>query len=142
MIAGLYPANGGVLTGAVRLFGKEVKELRPKERARTLTMMFQNPDLQFCMDTLRKELQFCMGNLEVPQEEMEERLQCAAKILGMEEKLDQKLINRLYTYEYEDEEQMLDRLEPCMRDISEELAEAYSYMRQYHLYILNHNIFQ
>ena len=91
VIAGLYPSNGGVLTGAVRLFGKEVKELRPKERARTLTMMFQNPDLQFCMDTLRKELQFCMGNLGVPQEEMEKRLQCAAKTLGMEEKLDQKL---------------------------------------------------
>ena len=91
VIAGLYPANGGVLTGAVRLFGKEVKELRQKERARTLTMMFQNPDLQFCMDTLRKELQFCMGNLEVPQEEMEKRLRCAAKTLGMEEKLDQKL---------------------------------------------------
>ena len=91
VIAGLYPSNGGVLTGSVRLFGKAVGELSPKERVKYLTMMFQNPDLQFCMDTLRKELQFCMGNLEVPQEEMEQRLGHAAKLLGMEEKLDQKL---------------------------------------------------
>jgi hypothetical protein len=26
-------------------------------------MMFQNPDLQFCMDTLRKEMIFCLENI-------------------------------------------------------------------------------
>ena len=91
VMAGLYPANGGVLTGSVRLFDRDVGDMNPKERAKYLTMMFQNPDLQFCMSTLRKELEFTMGNPEIAPEEMEERLLTAAKKLGMEEMLDRKL---------------------------------------------------
>ena len=91
VMAGLYPANGGVLTGRIRLFGQDVRTMNPGERARYLTMMFQNPDLQFCMSTLRKELQFCLGNLEIPPAEMEPRLLAAARQLDMEEKLDRDL---------------------------------------------------
>lgn len=91
VMAGLYPANGGVLTGRIRLFGQDVQAMNPRERAGYLTMMFQNPDLQFCMSTLRKELQFCMGNLEIPPQEMEPRLLAAARQLDMEEKLDRDL---------------------------------------------------
>ncbi len=90
--AGLYPENGGFLaSGTVELFGRSVGELSIPERARLLSLMFQNPELQFCMDTLRKELRFCLENLNVPREEMDGRALAAARALGLEEQLDQKL---------------------------------------------------
>ena len=74
--SGLYPENGGVLSsGTIRLFGHPVNELNPAARSRYLSMMFQNPDLQFCMDTLRKELRFCLENISVPREEMDSKLE-------------------------------------------------------------------
>ena len=92
VMAGLYPENGGVLlSGTVTLFGQSLKELNPRQRASYLTMMFQNPDLQFCMNTLRKELQFCMENICVPPEQMDGRLEAAAKLLNVESLLDRKL---------------------------------------------------
>lgn len=90
--AGLYPENGGFLaSGSVELFGQELSGLSIPERARLLSLMFQNPELQFCMDTLRKELRFCLENLNVPPEEMDGRALAAAQALGLEEKLDQSL---------------------------------------------------
>lgn len=88
--AGLYPENGGILvSGSVELFGKPLAGMNQQERARYLTLMFQNPDLQFCMDTLRKELRFCLENICVPREEMDRRGMAAAQVLGLSDKLDQ-----------------------------------------------------
>lgn len=90
--AGLYPENGGCLTsGSVELFGRPLGGMNQQQRAACLTLMFQNPDLQFCMDTLRKELRFCLENLRVPREEMDGRIQAAVRTLGLEEQLDQTL---------------------------------------------------
>lgn len=92
LMAGLYPANGGVLlSGDVKLWGRSVFSMKPQERAAYITMLFQNPDLQFCMSTLRKELQFCLENICVPKEEIAERSLQAAKALGMEDYLDRTL---------------------------------------------------
>ncbi|WP_215698723.1 ABC transporter ATP-binding protein [Clostridium sp. MCC353] len=74
--AGLYPENGGeLLSGAITLCGRDIRSLSPSERSRYLTLMFQNPDLQFCMDTLRKELRFCLENISFPPEEMDSRIE-------------------------------------------------------------------
>ncbi|MBR1456538.1 MAG: ATP-binding cassette domain-containing protein [Oscillospiraceae bacterium] len=90
--AGLYPENGGFLeSGDIRLFGRPLKELNQQQRAAYLTLMFQNPDLQFCMNTLRKEMQFCMENICVPPEQMDEKIACAAERLGVSELLDRRL---------------------------------------------------
>lgn len=90
--AGLYPENGGYLeAGSVELFGMPLEGMNQQQRAGYLTLMFQNPDLQFCMDTLRKELRFCLENLNVPREDIDRRAQGAARTLGMEDKLDRKL---------------------------------------------------
>lgn len=90
--AGLYPENGGYLEqGEILLYGKPVQEMNQQQRAAYLTEMFQNPDLQFCMDTLRREMQFCMENICVPPEQMDERIMQAARSLGMEHLLDRKL---------------------------------------------------
>lgn len=90
--AGLYPENGGYLvSGSVELFGQPLGGMNQQKRTSYLTLMFQNPDLQFCMDTLRKELRFCLENLCVPREEMDGRAVAAAQALGLTGKLDQAL---------------------------------------------------
>ncbi len=64
ILAGLYPANGGhLLSGRVMVDGLDIHSLSAKERVKYVGMMFQNCDLQFCMDTLRNELQFCSENI-------------------------------------------------------------------------------
>ncbi|MBS6955563.1 MAG: ABC transporter ATP-binding protein [Enterocloster asparagiformis] len=90
--AGLYPENGGVLAGgSIRILGRPVGELKPGERAGLLSMLFQNPDLQFCMDTLRNELRFCMENISLPPEEMDGRMDALASELDLTPLLDRKL---------------------------------------------------
>lgn len=90
--AGLYPENGGTLEhGEIRLFGKPLSQMDPQQRAAELTVMLQNPELQFCMDTLRKEMRFCMENLRVAPEEMDRRIEQAAARLGLSALLDQRL---------------------------------------------------
>ena len=75
LAAGIYPANGGVLRGGrVTVNGFEPGSLPPEKRAGLLCMLFQNPDLQFCMDTVEQELVFCMGNIALPAAEMDARL--------------------------------------------------------------------
>lgn len=89
LLAGLYPENGGVLaSGEIRLFGKPLGEYSIPQRAEKLSVMFQNADLQFCMDTLRKEMLFCLENISCPPEEMQERVEKAAAALQMTDMLD------------------------------------------------------
>ena len=90
--AGLFPENGGFLeSGVIELYGHPVERMNQQERAGYLTEMFQNPDLQFCMDTLRREMQFCMENIRVLPQQMDERITAAARAMGMEKFLDRKL---------------------------------------------------
>ncbi|MBR0380923.1 MAG: ABC transporter ATP-binding protein [Eubacterium sp.] len=90
--AGLYPENGGYLErGDVLLFGKQVREMNPQTRAGYLTLMFQNPNLQFCMDTLRREMEFCLENMQVPAEDMDDRIEEAASQLDVKNLLDKPL---------------------------------------------------
>ncbi len=63
LMAGIYPQNAGVVDGGrVLVEGQEIGELEPSERMPLIGMMFQNPDLQFCMDTVENELIFCLEN--------------------------------------------------------------------------------
>lgn len=88
LLAGLYPENGGcVSAGEVRCFGEPLPADRGA-RTRLVSMLFQNPELQFCMDTLRKELRFCMENQAVPPELMDERIRRVASSLAVERLLD------------------------------------------------------
>ena len=87
--AGLYPENGGYLeSGTIHLFGHDLKDLDPQKRAAYLTVLFQNPDLQFCMNTLREEMCFCLENVCVPASEMDGRIDRAAADLGVAGLLD------------------------------------------------------
>lgn len=84
LAAGLYPGSGGfVRSGRVTVDGQEPGALLPEKRARLLTMIFQNPDLQSCMDTVEHELIFCMENIALPVEEMDARLEQALAFCGI-----------------------------------------------------------
>ena len=63
-------------------WGRPLAEYAIPQRTKALTVLFQNPDLQFCMDTLRKELFFCLENLSVSPEEMEARVEKFARLYG------------------------------------------------------------
>ena len=90
--AGLYPENGGFLEGGtIRLYGQDLKTLDPQKRAAYLTVLFQNPDLQFCMNTLREDMRFCLENIRVPDGEMDARIDRAAAELGIAPLLDRTL---------------------------------------------------
>jgi energy-coupling factor transport system ATP-binding protein len=72
LAAGLYPENAGFIReGRVLLGGVSPHEIAPQKRARLVGMMFQNPDLQFCMDTVKNEIVFVLENLGVPRAEMD-----------------------------------------------------------------------
>ena len=84
LAAGLYPhAAGLVQAGRVTVEGPEPGALPPPERARLVGMMFQNPELQFCMDTVRNELIFTLENLRIDPSEIEERLREALDFCGI-----------------------------------------------------------
>ncbi len=69
LAAGIYPHHAGVLLGgSVRVCGEDPALLAPDRRTRLVGMMFQNPDLQFCMDTVENELAFCLENIGAPPE--------------------------------------------------------------------------
>lgn len=92
VVAGLYPENAGILeSGKITFLGKPLSEMNFRQRAGYLSLMFQNPDLQFCMDTLRREMRFCMENLCVPPSEMDGRIDRWARKLHLEPLLDQPL---------------------------------------------------
>lgn len=89
---GLYPANGGILlSGKTEIDGKDLSSLSVSHRTKLLTMMFQNPDLQFCMDTLRKELIFCLENICTERDSMDKTIDEFSKRFHIEHLLDQKL---------------------------------------------------
>jgi len=71
ILSGLYPENGGFLTsGEVFFDDVNIHTLTPDKRVAYVSMMFQNPDLQFCMNNLENEIRFCLENIGVPEVDM------------------------------------------------------------------------
>jgi energy-coupling factor transport system ATP-binding protein len=84
LAAGLYPHNGGILrSGLILVEGNDPEKLTPYERCRMVGMMFQNPRLQFCMDTVKNELVFCLENLREDPDTMDERIDEALQFCGI-----------------------------------------------------------
>jgi len=62
--SGLCPENAGFLeSGERKVFGKDIEELNKSERAKLVSMLFQNADLQFTMSTLYDECVFALENI-------------------------------------------------------------------------------
>ena len=83
-MAGLYPENGGFLiSGSVSYNGIDIHALTPDKRVAYVSMMFQNCDLQFCMNNLENELLFCLENIGTPPEVSADRINNAVTAIGI-----------------------------------------------------------
>lgn len=91
VLCGLYPENGGYLEhGSVSVGGVDILSLPFGKRCSYIAAMFQNPDLQFCMSTLRSELLFCLENIKTPPEDMARIAADAAERYGSVRLLDRE----------------------------------------------------
>ena len=85
LLAGLYPDDAGVLVnGTIIVDHVNLASLTPNKRVKYVTMMFQNPDLQFCMNNLEQELAFCLENIEVKESQIPSRINTAISKLDLE----------------------------------------------------------
>ena len=69
-----------------------MSDLSAPEKAKLAAMMFQNPDLQFCMDTPFHELVFCLENLRTEPDEIRERAEAALEFCGISDLRDRKFV--------------------------------------------------
>lgn len=85
ILAGIYPQHGGTLThGYVTCNGVDVHQADITQRSKLIGMMFQNPDLQFCMDTVESELVFCLENICTPRNKILIQVQQALSFCEIE----------------------------------------------------------
>ncbi len=82
-LAGIYPAYAGELSGTVRAGGRDVAEMGPCERSREVSILFQNPDNQFCMDTVEREVLFALENVNWPGD-LQARCQELLALVGLQ----------------------------------------------------------
>lgn len=62
-LAGFYPEYGGELEGEILLGGRPLAQYGPAERSQTASILFQNPDNQFCMGRVDHEILFALENI-------------------------------------------------------------------------------
>jgi energy-coupling factor transport system ATP-binding protein len=74
----LHPTSGDVL-----LNGTSITTQSAAKWSRHIGYMFQNPDDQLFLDTVRKELEFGPRRLKMPKDKMDERVQYAADVCGL-----------------------------------------------------------
>ncbi|WP_279403581.1 ABC transporter ATP-binding protein [Secundilactobacillus kimchicus] len=75
-IAGLYPKFGEAsVSGSVTI---ETSSTQPR-----VAMMFQDPNQQFAMDTVERELRFALENLQVEADKIDDQVQAALDYVGI-----------------------------------------------------------
>jgi energy-coupling factor transport system ATP-binding protein len=83
-LAGLYPEYAGILTGEIRAGGTDIATLPHNERARRVSIMFQNPDSQFCMGRVDHEILFALENIAY-EGDMRERMRRLLSLIDLED---------------------------------------------------------
>ncbi len=92
LAAGIYPSGGGVLRdGRIIAEGEDLSKLETVSKSRIVGMMFQNPELQFCMDTVRNELIFCLENVRTEPLAFEGKMREALAFCGIPELMNRTL---------------------------------------------------
>lgn len=71
---------------------KEVTGMAGGERVRHISMMFQNPDSQFCMETVEEELLFCLENIQIEPDLMVEKVMAALRFCEIEALAKRKIV--------------------------------------------------
>ncbi|MEL7608416.1 MAG: ABC transporter ATP-binding protein [Bacillota bacterium] len=86
LIDGLIPNSlEGTLSGSVLLRGEELLGHHPKELAKQIGLVFQDPDTQFCTFSVEDELAFGLENLSIDPSEIGGRIDRALSLVGMKE---------------------------------------------------------
>lgn len=73
--------------GSLYIFGEDSTKYTTAEISKSVGMALQNPDHQLFSNSLREEIEFGLKNLNIPEEEFEERVDEALSLVGL---LDQK----------------------------------------------------
>ena len=83
-LAGLYPEYAGKMEGEIFLKGRSLSSYGPAERARNVSILFQNPDNQFCMDRVDNEVLFALENINY-QGDLRQRARELLRTVGLED---------------------------------------------------------
>lgn len=89
ILAGL--SQEGFLSGNYTIDAHSIDDLSVRARATLISLMFQNPDTQFCMHTPREELLFCLENRGIAPKDMPQRVEEALSFCDIETLADQPL---------------------------------------------------
>lgn len=65
---------GGTISGKVSLDNTEIDKIEHKDRAKEITMVFQDPEKQLVMNTVHREIAFGLENVSVPEEQIKRRV--------------------------------------------------------------------
>lgn len=84
-------APHGERSGSVRFFGVQLDEVGPREEARGIGFVLQDPESQIVTETVEHELAFGLENLGVPSGVMRMRVAEMASFFGMAEWLDRSV---------------------------------------------------
>lgn len=80
----LYPDSiGGIKTGSIQYKGLEISSFAPGEINQKIGLVMQDPDSQFCMQTVEEELIFILENIRLPRTEFEQRIRNALGLVDM-----------------------------------------------------------
>ena len=83
-INGLIPKRiAGYLKGEVRVLGNSTTQAELYELTRKVGVVFQDPEAQFISMKVRNELAFGLENYGIPPNEIEERINDVAEVLGI-----------------------------------------------------------
>ncbi|CAK1224191.1 ABC transporter ATP-binding protein [Fructobacillus cardui] len=91
-LAGLYPQYGGQVSGEIEIDQAAIATLKANERAKRVALLFQNPDDQFAMPTVREEFIFALENLELGKDEIDQKTAWALEKVGLTDFIDRSFV--------------------------------------------------
>lgn len=83
----------GLRKGSVKIYGKDVKDMKLAEVSTHVATVFQDPETQFFTLSVIDEVVFGPENLKLPIDEIERRFQFAVKATGIEDLLDKDVMS-------------------------------------------------
>lgn len=88
-IKGIIPSEfNGIYKGSVELFGKKVIDCSSRELAKTVGMVFADPDSQFTSMSVEEEISFGLENIGCTVEEIAERIEWVSELTNIGELLE------------------------------------------------------
>ena len=85
-LSGLYPQYSGEMSGEILLEGESLSSFGAAGRSKRLSILFQNPDDQFCMSRVDQEVLFALENINY-EGDMLARTQEILQKIGLEKEI-------------------------------------------------------